>query len=79
MKIWKLLKLWSEDSTFFMWEKMYADPLDASREMHVQYTARFILHKGDALIAEYHPAICANLVLKDGRHWSWTIDMLEVS
>lgn len=82
MKIWKLLKsefAHSTFSTFSIWGKAYADPLDASKEMYAQYTARFNLHSDDAIIAEYHPGTCANLVLKDGRRWTWTIDGLEVA
>ena len=79
MKIWKLSKLWSEDSTFFTWEKMYADPLDASKEMLAQYTVRRDIHRDDAIIAEYRHGVCAILVLKDGRRWTWTIDRLEVA
>ena len=79
MKIWKLTRSKVEGSTFSTWEKMYADPLDASEEMYGQYTARLNLYKEDALIAEYHPATGANLVLNDGDRWTWTIDRLEVS
>ena len=79
MKIWKLSESKFECPIFFTWGKMYADPHDASKEMFEQYTNRFNLYKDDAIIAEYHPATGANLVLKDGRRWTWAIDMLEVT
>ena len=79
MKIWKLTRSKVEDSTLSTWGKMYADPLDASEEMHGQYDARFNLYKEDVIVAEYHPATGANLVLKDGSRWTWTIDSLEVA
>lgn len=79
MKIWKLSKSGFECSLFPTLEKVYSDPLDASKEMFEQYNARFSLYKADVMIAEYHPATCANLVLKDGRRWTWAIDMLEAA
>ena len=78
MKIWRLSKSECDHTQLVTWERTYADPLDASKEMFEQYTTRFNLHNKDVMIAEYHPATCANLVLKDGRRWTWAIDMLEV-
>ena len=78
MKIWKLSRLEVKDSILSTREKTYSNPLDASKEMFQQYTGRFNLYNEDAIIAEYHPATGANLVLKDGRRWTWAIDMLEV-
>lgn len=79
MNVWKLSQSKFEHSTSFTWGKIYSDPLDASEEMLEQYSARHSLYKDDVIIAEYHPATGANLVLKDGRRWTWTIDMLEMS
>ena len=78
MKIWKLSNSKFECSMFSTWGKVYSDPLDASKEMFEQYITRFNLYKDEVIIAEYHPSTCANLVLKDGRRWTWAIDMLEV-
>ena len=79
MKIWRLTKSKQEYSTSSTWERLYADPLLASKELFEQYTTRFNLYNDDAIIAEYHPATGANLVLKDGCRWTWAIDMLEVA
>lgn len=79
MKIWKLSGSKFEHSMFSTWGKIYSDPLDVSKEMFEQYTTRFNLYKEDVMIAEYHPATCANLILKDGRRWTWAIDMLEMA
>lgn len=79
MKIWKLSRTGFERPTFVTWGTIYSNPLDASKEMFQQYTGRFNLYNEDAIIAEYHPATGANLVLKDGRRWTWAIDMLEVT
>ena len=79
MKIWKLTRSKVEDSTLSTCEKMYADPLDASKEMLARYTVRCDLYRNDAIIAEYRHGVCAILVLKDGRRWTWTIDELEVA
>lgn len=78
MKIWKLSKSECDNTQLGTWEKIYSDPLKASKEMFEQYTTRFNLYKDEVIIAEYHPSTCANLVLKDGRRWTWAIDMLEV-
>lgn len=79
MKIWKLLRTGFEHPRSFTWETIYLDPLVANNEMFEQYDRRFHLYKEDVIVAEYHPGTCANLVLKDGRRWTWTIDKLEVA
>ena len=79
MKIWKLSKSECDNTQLVTWEKIYSDPLCASKEMFEQYTTRFKLYKDEAVVAEYHPSTCANLVLKDGCRWTWAIDMLEIA
>lgn len=79
MKIWRLSKSECDNTLLFTWERLYADPLLAGKELLEQYTVRFKQYNNDAIIAEYHPATGANLVLKDGRRWTWAIDLVEVA